>query len=281
MSVYYIDGEFVRAEQAVLPVSDLIILRGYGVFDFLRTYNGVPFHLDAHIRRLLNSATLIGLACPWDFQEIKDITFETMARNSYAESNIRLLISGGDSEDSITPGQKPRLLVLVSAMRSFPREWYDTGVGITTADVTRYIPGAKSIDYIRGILALGEANGVGGVEAVYVDPSGRVTEGTTSNIFIVKDGEVITPPDEILPGVTRDVVLDIITPICKYQLDFFSREELYAADEVFLSSSNKEVMPVRMVDETLIGDGSPGPVTQRIMAEFRSYTEQYSAENPL
>ena len=147
--------------------------------------------------------------------------------------------------------------------------------------MTRYIPGAKSIDYIRGILALGEASGFGGVEAVYVDPGGRVTEGTTSNIFIVKDGEVITPPDDILPGITRDVVLDVITPIYKYQLHAFTREELYGADEVFLSSSNKEVMPVRMVDETLIAGGSPGPVTTRVMAEFRRYTEQYSADNPL
>jgi branched-chain amino acid aminotransferase len=275
MSIYYVDGEFVHASEAVLPVSDLAILRGYGVFDFLRTYGGVPFHLDAHIRRLINSASLIGLSCPWKFEEIREIVLDTLRRNDYPESNIRLLVTGGDSSDSITPGKNPRLLVMNTPLLSFPKEWYETGVRVITADVSRYIPGAKSIDYIRGILALNDAREVDGVEAVYVDGQGRVTEGTTSNIFIISGGELVTPPDDILPGVTRDVVLDIMAPLCKLRLRALDRQDVYGADEVFLSSSNKEVMPVRMVDDRVIGDGSPGDITRRAMSEFRQYTAQY------
>ncbi len=172
MAIYYMDGKFVPEAEATLPVSDLIILRGYGVFDFLRTYGGRPFHLDAHIRRLRNSAQLIGLSCPWSFQEIKDVVTETMAKNDFPESNVRLMITGGDSADSITPGEKPRLLVMVTALKTFPEEWYETGVKISTTDVTRFIPGSKSIDYIRGILALNKAHLIQAIESIYVDNRG-------------------------------------------------------------------------------------------------------------
>lgn len=279
MSVYFIDGTFVQDSEAVLPVTDLAILRGYGVFDFLRTYGGVPFHLDAHIRRLINSTALIGLSCPWEFDKLRDIVVETLNRNNYPEANIRLLITGGDSSDSITPGTNPRLLVMITPLLSFPTEWYEIGVRVITADAVRCIPGAKSIDYIRGILALNDAREVGGVEAIYVDGQGQVTEGTTSNIFAVFDGELITPPDDILPGVTRDVVLDIMAPLYKLHLRALGRQDLYDADEVFLSSSNKEVMPVRMVDDQLIGEQCPGEITQRAMAEFKAYTQHYSRKN--
>ena len=185
MGVFYIDGKYVKEEEAVLPVSDLAILRGYGVFDFLRTYGGRPFHLDAHIKRLQNSAELIELACPWSHAELVEIISETVSRNSYSEFNIRLLITGGESEDSITPGSRPRFLVMITPVREFPGEWYENGVKITTADITRYIPGAKSIDYIRAIMGLNRAGSQGAVESVYIDGEGCVLEGTTSNIFCV------------------------------------------------------------------------------------------------
>lgn len=278
MAIYYMDGKFVPEAEATLPVSDLIILRGYGVFDFLRTYGGRPFHLDAHIRRLRNSAQLIGLSCPWSFQEIKDIVTGTLAKNDFPESNVRLMITGGDSTDSITPGEKPRLLVMVNALKTFPAEWFETGVKITTKDVTRFIPGAKSIDYIRGILALNEAHRIDAVESIYVDNRGWVREGTTSNIFAVIGGELVTPPDDILPGVTRDVTLDLVTPMTTPQLRPLSRDELYRADEVFLSSSNKEIMPVVQVDGKTIANGRPGSMTRRIMALFKEYTINYATQ---
>jgi len=275
MAVYYIDGLFVDQHEAVLPVSDLAILRGYGVFDFLRTYGGRPFHLDAHIQRLQNSAKLIDLACPWEHAEIRDIVTETMQRNDFPESSIRLLITGGDSDDSITPGSNPRLLVMVSQVKTFPERWYEDGVEIITTDITRYIPGAKSIDYIRAILALNNARSVGAVESLYVDAQGHVLEGTTSNLFMVADSQLITPPADILPGVTRDVVLDIVAPDFKLELRAVAKEELLGADEVFLTSSNKEVLPVRVIDGQVIGSGKPGVFTKQIMKLFSEYTKSY------
>lgn len=276
MSIYYIDGSFVAAEKAALPVSDLAILRGYGVFDYLRTYGGRPFHLDAHIKRLLNSAQLIGLSFPWNIQDISHIVEATLERNSYQESSIRLLVTGGDSVDSITPGEKPRLLVMVTPVKVFPSQWYEEGVKITTTDITRYVPGAKSIDYIQAILALNSARNTGAVESLYVDSQERVLEGTTSNLFAVINGRLTTPPDDILPGVTRDLVMNITGPVFSPELRDISRTELYTADEAFLTSSNKEILPVSQIDDVVIGIGKPGAFTRKIQQLFRTYTVQYS-----
>jgi len=275
MAVYYVDGNFVDHEEATLPVSDLAILRGYGVFDFLRTYGGRPFHLDGHIRRLQNSAQLIELSCPWEPDELSAIVSEALKRNNFPESNVRLLITGGDSEDSITPGSNPRLLVMITPVKEFPAQWYEDGAKIITTDITRYIPGAKSIDYIRAIITLNNARASGAVESVYVNADEQVLEGTTSNLFAVLGGQLVTPPIDILPGITRDVVLDLAAVDFKPELKAISRNDLLKADEIFLTSSNKEVLPVTSVDEVTIGGGRPGAVTTRIMKLFAEYTAEY------
>lgn len=279
MGIYYVDGVFVPAAEAVLPLSDLAILRGYGVFDFMRTYGGRPFHLDNHIRRLQNSADLIGLYCPWSHDELSEIAEETLKRNDYPEANIRLLITGGDSDDSITPGKNPRLLVMVTPVKTFPASWYEAGVKIITAEATRYIPGSKSTDYIQAILTLDNARAVDAVESLYIDEQGRVLEGTTSNLFAVFNGQLVTPSADILPGVTRDVVLDIAASTFKPELRVVTRDELYKAEEVFMTSSNKEVLPVRQVDQEVIGNGQPGEVTRQVMDLFRAHTDRYAREN--
>lgn len=278
MGIFYIDGAFVDESEATLPVTDLVILRGYGVFDFLRTYNGVPFHLEAHVKRLRNSAALISLACPWSVEEINEIVSETLARNGYDESNIRLLVTGGDSVDSISPGQNPRLLVMVRPVGEYPREWYTQGVKIITARLNRYIPGAKSVDYIRAIVTLRDAEAAGAIESLYVNEDDQVLEGTTSNLFMVHDNKVITPADDILPGITREVLLDLLKPQFPLELRPITRQELLAADEIFMASSTKEVVPVVQVDEQFIGERLPGPVTVKAMALFREYTDHYGMD---
>ncbi len=275
MGIFYIDGHFVDETEAVLPVTDLAILRGYAVFDFLRTYNGHPFHLEAHLQRLRNSAALIGLGCPWSLEELITIVDQTLAKNDYAESNIRLLITGGESEDSISPGQNPRLLVMVRPVKPFPEIWYTQGAKIITARLNRYIPGAKSTDYIRAIVTLKDAEAAGAIESVYVNKADQVLEGTTSNLFIVRDNSIITPAEEILPGITRDVLLDILKAELPLQLRPVSRQELLESDEAFMASSTKEVVPVVRVDDQNIGNRTPGPVTLKVMEIFRNYTASY------
>jgi branched-chain amino acid aminotransferase len=150
VEIYYVDGKFVSSDQAVIPVNDLAILRGYGIFDFLRTYNGRPLFLEEHIERLERSAKQIGLDLLWSKPQLIDIVNQTLNKNNHRESNIRIVVTGGTSSDYITPQGKPRLLVLVTDLPEQPQWWYTDGVKVITIYSKRNIPGAKSIDCLRG-----------------------------------------------------------------------------------------------------------------------------------
>jgi branched-chain amino acid aminotransferase len=203
VATYYIDGEFVPADKAVIPVDDLALLRGIGVFDLLRTYDGQPYFLDAHIERLEKSARRIQLNLPWSHDEIADVVKQTLAKNDIPEANIRIVVTGGSSKDFMTPSGSPRLLVLVSPIPRLPGHWYTKGVKIISWEVERPIPGAKSIDYISASLALKKAAAEDAIEALYIDRNGLALECTTSNVFAFIDGNLVTPGRGILSGVTR------------------------------------------------------------------------------
>lgn len=276
MNIYYVDGQFVEAQQARISVDDLAVLRGFGVFDFLRTYNGVPFHLADHLQRLLCSARLIGLQLPHSPATLAEIVRETLARNSHKESNIRIVVTGGISPDGITPGQSPQLLVLINPVKPMPAEWYTDGAKVITCQVERFIPGAKSINYIPAILCQAEARDRQAIEAVYVDRDGYLLEATTSNLFAVRGNTLITPPcDRVLPGVTRQVVLELSRRECIVEERQLHKDEIRLLDEAFLTSSVKEVAPVVTIDSVSLSGGRPGSRTLRIMELFKAYTDAY------
>lgn len=277
MDIYYVDGQFMPADRASIPVNDLAVLRGFGVFDFLRTYGGRPFHLRDHLERLRHSADQIKLACPWPVETLEEIVAQTLARNAHREANIRILLTGGPSDDFLTPEGKPRLIVMVSPLIVMPTEWYEHGVSIITAPVERLLPGAKSIDYIPAILALRKAAAEQAVEAVYIDNHQRVLEGTTSNLFMHGNGTFATARQGVLSGVTRKVVLELVRSRYTVDMRDISLGELLEAEEVFICSSNKEVVPVVRVDKAVIGDGKPGRHTAAVMAMFAEYTRSWAS----
>ncbi len=166
MGVFYIDGEFVPAEKAVLPVNDLAVVRGLGVFDLMRTYNGKPFFLMEHLERLQRSADRIDLTLRWSLDELADVVMQTLSRNSYAESNIRVVVTGGSSSDFITPDGRPRLLVLVTPLPQLPGWWYTDGAKVITFCTRRSLTGTKSINYILSTMALRQARQADAVVAV-------------------------------------------------------------------------------------------------------------------
>lgn len=280
MPIYYVDGKFVPAEAAVIPVDDLAILRGIGVFDLLRTFGGSPFFLDAHIDRLENSARKIGIALPWSHDEIAAVVNQTLAQNDIPEANIRIVVTGGSSTDFMTPAGKPRLLVLVSPVPTLPESWYTDGVKIISWEVERPIPGAKSIDYISASLALKKAAGEGAIEALYIDRNGLALECTTSNIFAFVGDRLVTPGRGILSGVTRKVVLELAEGLFTIDIRDISRTELLAAEEVFITGTSKGLVPVVRVDAGIIGDGRPGKRTRRLMEALKRHTEKESIARP-
>jgi branched-chain amino acid aminotransferase len=275
VAIYYVDGQFVPASEAVIPVDDLAIMRGFGVFDLLRTLNGKPLFLNEHVKRLQVSARRLGIELPWGPRELTGIVIETLQRNSFEESNIRIVVTGGSSPDFITPQGTPRLLVLITRAPQLPHWWYTDGVKVITFYSERSIPGAKSIDYVSATIALKQARDQNAIEALYVDRNGHVREGTTSNLFACYADTLVTPGKGILSGITRRAVLDLASKMMRVDLRDLRLEDLLSADEVFITGTNKLIVPVVQIDDTTVGSGRPGRQTRKLMEALKESISRY------
>jgi len=274
-SLCYIDGEIFPLSEARVPVDDLAFQRGYGVFDFLRTYGGRPFRLRQHLDRLRRSAALVGIELPWGRAELEKIIRLLLNRSSLDEANIRLIVSGGSSPDFLTPPPCPRLVLIVSPVETYPRAWYEEGVALTLARRERSYPEAKTINYLAAVAGIAAARRGGAVEPLLVDREGNVREGETANLFALCSGVLVTPSVGILPGVTREFLLELAREVVPVREQKLSLERLYGAEEAFITATNKEVVPVVRVGERTIGAGRPGPVTRKLMDAFRRKVEEF------
>lgn len=274
MRTYFVDGRYVDAENAMIPVDDLAVLRGFGVCDIIRTFDKKPYLLKEHIQRLEKSAIEIGLKLPWSKKEIAQIIIDTLEKNRLdAEANIRIVVTGGSSTDFFYPQDKPRLIVLITDLKPLPSEWYTNGIKVITRHEERSVPGAKVISYIPAALAMKEAQKKGAVESIYVNPNNEVMEGTTSNLFMVINGTLITPKEGVLNGVTRQAVISLAKNICPVKQDAISLKQFLNADEIFITGTNKGIVPVVQVDGKIIGTGKPGEVTKKLMAALDHHSK--------
>lgn len=268
--VYYVNGKFVPASQAALRLDDLGLVRGYGVFELLRTYGTQPFGLQAHLARLQRSAAQIELELPWSLAELEAIVQETLARNDPTDVTIRILVTGGASSSLLMPEGRPSLLVMVAAVKPPPEHLYSEGASLITFNAPRFMPTVKTLNYITAIRGQQRARSAGAVEALYCDAQGIITECTTSNFFLFHGDQLVTSAEDILPGVTRAAVLTIAADLFEVVQRPIHRSELSTADEAFITSTTKEIMPIVRIDEQPIGDGRVGKRTQRLLELFRS-----------
>ena len=271
--VYYVNGHYVAADQAALGLNDLGIVRGYGVFDLLRTYDGKLFKLHEHVLRLERSAALIGLELPWSPAEIEAIARATYMRNAIANATIRIIVTGGAADDFMTPQQRPTLIVMVNPIGIPAPEQQSHGVKVITTRIERMMPTVKSLNYITAIMAMQAARRVGAVEAIYRTADDRITEGTRANFFIFRDNRLITPQTDVLGGITRDVVLEIAGDDFEVVEAPLFYADLATCDEAFLTSSTKEILPVTQIDDLTIGQGKPGPNTRKLLELFSAYVK--------
>jgi branched-subunit amino acid aminotransferase/4-amino-4-deoxychorismate lyase len=271
MAIHFFNGKLVSAEQLAISPRDLGFSRGYAIFDFLKTYpHHRPFKLQEHIDRLFNSADLIGLLIPWSKEDVEKWVMETLSANKTAEEKfIRIMISGGESHTMLPP-QYPTIVILVDPAVEYPREHYEKGIGVIMVKHSRYTPAAKSNNYIEGVKQTQRAKKLGAVEPVYYSDT-QVFEGSNSNIFAVIGGKLLTPADNILEGVTRGVLLNILKLDMPIEVKNFTLDELLGASEVFLTGSGKEVTPVTRIDDKLVGAGEVGSVTKEIMCQYKEY----------
>lgn len=279
MRVGWMNGKILKEEEMVLPVRDLGILRGYGVFDFLRTYGQHPFHLDDHLNRLKHSASQIALTIPYSLKEMEDAIRLVLKESDMEDAAFRIVCTGGASQDSMTSRQGVTMFILLDPIKIFPAEWYKNGVKIITYKHMRYRPETKSLNYIPAMEAMHLAEEAAAVEALYCDETKRILEGSTSNIFLCKNGRWFTPGRDILKGITRQVVINLIGKDNLHTGDLFLRD-LIEADEVFITASSKEIMPVSQVDDHFYGKG-PGPETLKLMTSFRDYVSSPEKWKPM
>ncbi len=261
---WYINGTWVHPHEATLSINDVAVLRGYSAFEALRTYNQRPFHLDQHLNRLYRSAELIELQIPWSRQQIRDIVYELISRNTYKNASIRLLVTGGETEDSILPVGKPTLAVLITPLGERDMQRFARGYKVIMTSLQRVAPEAKTTSYLAAIRALKDASRRGADDALFVNEQGHVLEGTRSNFFVFRGNTLVTPRAEILMGITRNVVLELAQGRFPIEERPIPLEELPQVDEAFMTGSSREIMPVVQIDDLVIGNGRPGKRTYEL-----------------
>jgi branched-chain amino acid aminotransferase len=276
-----VNGMITPAAEARVSVLDNGFAFGDGVYETLRTYHGRPFHLDRHLARLRDSAALLGIeGMPDDGALARDLDALLQAAGN-PESYIRIMVTRGVGEVSYRFDriEGPTVVMLARAYEPFPGRTYTEGIPVIVSSVRRNSPRAldpamKCCNLVNNILAVREAQARGATEALMLNETGELAEGASSNLFLVAGGRLLTPPLDagILPGVTRGLVLELAREAAiSVREEPVAVKDLLAADEVFITSTLKEIAPVATVDGQPVGTGRPGPVTARLLALYREY----------
>ena len=288
----YIDGKFYPKSEAKISVYDHGLLYGDGVFEGIRAYNGIVFHLKDHIDRLYRSAHPILLKIPLTKSQLTEAVLKTLKKNNLTNAYIRLVVTRGVGDLGLDPRKCPKATIIIITepmLQLNSPEALANGITTTITWVKRNPVDAatheiKSLNYLNSILGKIEANNTGADEAICLNKTGYVCEGVGENIFIVRDGKIITPPvsSGALNGITRAVIIRLAK---KLGIELIERNitpnELFTADEAFFTGTAAEVAPIREVNKRAIGAGKPGPVTKRIMQEFEKATKDPNEGTPI
>jgi branched-chain amino acid aminotransferase len=279
----FIDGKYLNERAAKISVFDHGLLYGDGIFEGIRAYNGRVFKLKEHIDRLFYSAKAILLEIPMSHTELVKATVETCRKNKLRDGYIRLVVTRGVGTLGLNPRscKKPSVIIIAGKIQVYPPALYARGMDIVTVPTTRNLhsalnPAIKSLNYLNNILAKIEANNAGVEEAVMLNAEGFVAECTADNLFIVKNGELFTPPLSAgaLYGITRQTVIELAQEagLIVSEPDL-TRYDLFNADECFLTGTGAELIPVVKIDGRVIGSGKPGALTRQLVEDYRALTK--------
>ena len=271
----YVNGEYYPKSQARISVYDHGLLYGDGIYEAIREYDGVIFKLREHIDRLFESAKSIKLDLGITKEEMEKLVIETVKKNGYRDAYIRIVVTRGVGRMGVDPRncEKPTIIIIAEPRKPFLKK---EGVEAIIASVRRVPnwaldPKIKTLNYLNNVLAKIEAINAGVDEAIMLNEHGYVTEASTENIFIVKNKKLITPPLEagILRGITRETVMELAKEL-GYECEErnLTSHDLYNADEVFVTGTAAEIVPITKIDGRVIGDGKPGPITKELMRKF-------------
>lgn len=272
----YLNGEIIPLKDAKVGILDLGLLRGFGIYEGITSFHGEPFHFHDHWQRLERSAAALSLTIPYAESDVLEAMRRVIAHNSPgSRANIRMVLTGGEAEGGLeyVPGRETLYFTAEPAV-PLPQELYEKGAKLITHEHGRFLPEIKTINYITAVQLQPERKAARAVEILYIARD-QVLECATSNIFIVKGGILATPREGVLGGITRKVVLEIAREAeCPVEERVVTSHELFAADEVFITSSFKDIVPIVLIDEKTIGSGAPGAITRDLMKRFANYTEK-------
>jgi branched-chain amino acid aminotransferase len=281
MNFASVNGIVVPAEEARVSVLDNGFAFGDSVYEVLRTYAGLAFEPGRHFRRLRASAARLGFEVPATDRDLLAQVDGLLARAPKGESYVRIIVTRGvgDCSYDFAKVVGPTVVMIQKPLATYPARHYEQGIRVAAVDIRRNHPRAldpaiKSSNLLNNILAAREAQSRGCDEPLLLNQEGFLAEGASTNLFVVWEGAILTPPLSagILAGITREVVIELVAglglPCHEKPLEL---DALLGADEAFMTSTTREVVPVRQVDDSLIGDGRPGPYTCRVMDAFRAY----------
>lgn len=272
----YFNGKIIPTGKIKISPYDLGIHRGYGAFDLMCTQNGKVFLLDDHWKRFVGSASELGIKVPVNKKEFGEIIKKLIKINKFKKANVRAVITGGISEDTFCcQSGKETFFILVTEFISLPQKYFEKGASVITLEYCRDFPWAKLTNYVAAMKKQKHKEKNKALEIIYTNED-YATEASTSNFFIVKKGSLITTKEDILHGITRKVVIGLAQKIkIPVKERKIKNQELYSADEIFLSATNKDIVPIVKVDGKKIGDGKPGKITKQIMQAFADFAKKY------
>ncbi len=288
-NMVFIDGEFIEGNLAKVSVFDRGFLYGDGLFETMRAYNGKIFRLDAHLKRLLKSLDIIKIKCPFSQSYLEQALLETIKRNKLTDAYVRLTITRGAGEGGLSPhvNSKSTVVIVTKKFDMYSPQQYEEGFKVKVSDFRQNqfspIVKLKSLNFLENIIGRLEAKQSGADEVIFINQSGFVTEGSVSNIFIVRDGIIVTPPCEagVLPGITREVVFELTENLgLKITEKNFCLKELFSCSECFLTNSLFEIMPISRIKDNSIGDSveskwnKPGELSNLLRNEYRALVEK-------
>lgn len=277
MAYCYVNGKIVSEKNALLSVRDVGILRGYAVFDVIRTYGKTPFLVHEHFARLERSAAALGLRVPFSEEKFTRIVRELCEKNACKNVMIRTVITGGATKDGMHFKRNAQSTFIITApLSAFAKDVYEKGVVLETLEHKRELAHAKTTNYIAAVIWHNTPRIKPVFDALYVW-KGKALEATTSNFFIVKGATIITPKSNVLHGITRNTVIGFARKTARVIERDISVRELKTADEAFLTATNKEIVPVVMVDGKKIGSGKPGKRTKMLIKEFHDMVMKSNA----
>ncbi len=275
-----INGEIMPADKGQIFINDIGLLRGYGLFDYCRTYGGRPFMHDLYLQRFERSAALMGIPFPFSKDAVWQQMDDLYQRTGIRDISFRLVLTGGYTPDGVTPAETPNLLIITEDIPYIAPEKFTQGIHIITDEYLRELPEIKSTNYVRLIMLRNQIKAAGAVDVLF-HKDGLVSELSRSNLFLFHGNTLVTPEANILKGITRHVTLQLAKDIYKVEERPVAVEELWQADEVFTTGTTKRVMPITTIDGKPIANGKPGRHTLRLLGLFNEMTASLAATLPV